>query len=39
MEIVSWGILTVVVYYGLIKFFLKMLEEKEKRKKDADYTP
>ena len=39
MEVVSWLFLVVIVYYSVIKFFLKVLEEKEKRKKDADYTP
>jgi len=39
MEILSWLFLVVIVYYSVIKFFIKVIEEKEKRKKDADYTP
>lgn len=39
MEIISWLFLAVIVYYSGVKFFIKVIEEKEKRKKDADYTP
>ena len=31
MEIVGWGILTVVAYYGIIKFILAAIQEKENK--------
>lgn len=33
MEVISWLFLVVIAYYSIIKFFLKVLEEKEKKKK------
>lgn len=31
MEVISWLFLVVIVYYSIIKFFLKVLEEKENK--------
>ena len=37
MDALSWGILTIISYYILIKFIKKIIKEKVKKESD-DYT-